>query len=635
MVRRADCQVVIDTLVTCAARFPRQAWLLKPIAYHHVQANAMTFRKTLLSRVLSSSLAVALAMSAAFAGDDELRQQAKDLADGASKEMQTNHYVAAALAYAKALKLYEQAKDTDNMVAMQANIYWCKKKMNVDDIQAFLKAKETHGTGKTNEAVKAEVAEAKATLAKIDEVAERKVDVSEAKSYFDRAEKFEKSNQDKTLQIVIRYFEVANRFQNDPVGRKAQEICLKFQSKLNDELEKKSQDIKKQSDDLAALRNSYFTRKPPANGGETLPDKAAQDKALKDLKTIYKSEYASSKTEERRAFGTTLYKQQAKSKDEPVMRWAMLTEAIRLGIETEHYWVILRANDELATIFAGFDADAEKRRSLGRLGSRAGAVQVLKLLDDPKDPTANAVAGRLFCISGEWADGTAMLANGSDEAAKKAGAMDLLNPTKTGEQAELGDAWYDIAKACKNNVDRDAFLDRARLWYTKCQKAASGISKARIDSRLVEIDKLNPPDITDWNKITVNQWESLKAVTMQVEARKAQTDPGIMLAAGQKVRVVPHPTDTWQVGSGYYGTHTCTASGASIDKRERMWTGQFKYGELVAWLDKQPRKKCGDVLTGPGRLLLAPVTNDNIDSWWDSNTTGQGVIRVKIVRIDD
>ena len=71
--------------------------------------------------------------------------------------------VAAALAYSEAHKLYEALGDNDAVCDAQANLFWCKKQMNLDTVQAYLKEAKT---------------DTKAGLARVDQVVERKVDAN-------------------------------------------------------------------------------------------------------------------------------------------------------------------------------------------------------------------------------------------------------------------------------------------------------------------------------------------------------------------------------------------------------------------------------------------------------------------------
>jgi hypothetical protein len=594
----------------------------------------MRFLHTLIATCL---LACTLASPAA----ENPQVAAKAAAAQGIAFMEQDKLIDAAIAFAQAMSLYEEAKDTDGQVDMQANIFWCKKKMNVDDLMAYRRRVEagdvpghTAAAGAPPAQRQQQIQAAKAALAKIEEVANRTVSADEAQSYFNKAEAYARSNSDKTLLIAARWYEVAERFRDHPLGQQAQGKLLDVQRRLNDELEKKSQAIAQQQKAIDEMRDGYFGRKAAAPGAEPIPDTAAQRKALTDIKAIYAADYKSTKPDDKRDLAMSLFKAQEKSKNEPTMRWVMLTEAIRLGVESEHYWVILRAHDAQGAIFAGVDVDKEKRAALKKMGGKPAAAQVAKLLDDPKDAAANAVVGRFFCASGEWKDGLQMLALGADETLKRVANMELAGAKSTDESVMISDAWYDAGKAAKVAAERAAFYDRARTGYQKALKAKdapTGITRSRVDKNLAEIDKIAPPPITDWSKITQNQWDALKGVQLAIEARKARTDPGIVVSASYPVRIVPAPKDTWQVGPSSGSQYTTDWKGTS-----KYWSrGGFNYGELIIWVDKDKvRHHCFDTIAADGRLLFAPNYSHN-DNWWDGGATGQGAIRVKIVPVAD
>src|SRR5579862_6944958 len=121
--------------------------------------------------------------------------------------------VAAAVSFSKAIKYYEAAGDIDRVCDLEANIFWCKKRMNVDDVKAFVAQKSGDKS----------VAEA---LAKADAVATRQKRKTEAKNYFDRAEKYAKEHPGDYEQFSVHYFEVAERFVGTDLSLQAQKLSL-------------------------------------------------------------------------------------------------------------------------------------------------------------------------------------------------------------------------------------------------------------------------------------------------------------------------------------------------------------------------------------------------------------------------
>ncbi|MCE9590209.1 MAG: hypothetical protein K8S99_06765 [Planctomycetes bacterium] len=113
-----------------------------------------------------------------------------------------------------------------------------------------------------------------------------------------------------------------------------------------------------------------------------------------------------------------------------------------------------------------------------------------KLQADPSDPAMNLTAGRFHCfMKGEWEKGLPLLARGADAALKTAAEKDLGAPTDPAQQVAVGDAWWDlIAKEPAAGGGKRQMQARAGEWYRKADPKLSGISKAKVDQRLAEID---------------------------------------------------------------------------------------------------------------------------------------------------
>lgn len=133
----------------------------------------------------------------------------------ALKESQINprEIVQAARLFSKAAELYEAEGKTDLAVEMNSYLYWCKKKMNIEDINKFAGAAD--GGGK-----------------KLVSVDAQPVPDQEAKVYFERAQKFAEANPTEPLLVAIRYFEVADRFKKTDLGLKAMDESLKAMQKI-------------------------------------------------------------------------------------------------------------------------------------------------------------------------------------------------------------------------------------------------------------------------------------------------------------------------------------------------------------------------------------------------------------------
>lgn len=158
-------------------------------------------------------LILSVALSATVQAQDATELHQKGIA--ALKESQINprEIVQAARHFSKAAELYEAEGKTDLAVEMNSYLYWCKKKMNIDDINKFTGAAE--GGGKKFAAIDAQP-----------------VPDEEAKIYFERAQKFAEANPTEPLLIAVRYFEVADRFKKTDLGLKAMDESLKAMQKI-------------------------------------------------------------------------------------------------------------------------------------------------------------------------------------------------------------------------------------------------------------------------------------------------------------------------------------------------------------------------------------------------------------------
>jgi len=117
-----------------------------------------------------------------------------------------------------------------------------------------------------------------------------------------------------------------------------------------------------------------------------------------------------------------------------------------------------------------------------------------RLDESPTDPEANLAAGRYLCLSrGDWDQGIPMLALGGDPALRVPAVKELVGADSPDAQVALGDTWWDVAQS-REGRERDCFLLRAGHWYEKARsQGTSGLVKVKLDQRLAEIAKIEPP----------------------------------------------------------------------------------------------------------------------------------------------
>ena len=553
------------------------------------------------------------------ADQSALHAQAEKAADAGRKALQLyrkdqtanpNAVVDAALAFADAHKLYQQVHDDDAVAEMQANIFWCKKQMNLDAVNQYL-ARE----GKTG------------AMAQVDAVADRKIETSEAQAYFDRAKKYATDHKDDLNGISIRYYEVAERFLGTQISLDAQKLSLDAQSRYAKWLQSGG-----------ALRETRFSKATQVKAGSkvAIPDERTVKATITDLKKIYAKDYARKTESQKRHFAAKLVEEAEKSRSDATSYYCTLIEAVRLAQESEDYERLLDTIDVMSGAFEGFSASEQKKFWLKKLTGKPTAAAIVTLLDNPDDAGANTAAGKFFAFQlKRWDQGLPMLSNGNDADLKAVAEQELANPQDDSQRVQVADSWFALTKKGGSTADKNAFLARSQHWY-QLARGLNGVAKTRVAQRLDEIDRALPLDMDniDWASLTPSQWSKLKGQEVLVQVRVDRMGPVASLKPGQQMRVVPNPADSWTCQS-WNGLVTTTWSG--IDEiRQRDSTillatsfsvpySSFRFGELLVAVDKAAPQSCG-VINGPGPVWIMPnrPSGDN-----------KGQIRVKLLSVDD
>lgn len=110
----------------------------------------------------------------------------------------------------------------------------------------------------------------------------------------------------------------------------------------------------------------------------------------------------------------------------------------------------------------------------------------------PNDAAANELAGKYFCLGkGDWEKGLPYLVLASDKKLKDLAEKDAAGPDTPQAQAEVGDAWYDLAAG----KDFDAAYKpmaqlRALHWYEQAVAELMGLAKTKVEKRMVELEKV-------------------------------------------------------------------------------------------------------------------------------------------------
>lgn len=116
-----------------------------------------------------------------------------------------------------------------------------------------------------------------------------------------------------------------------------------------------------------------------------------------------------------------------------------------------------------------------------------------RLEQSPTDPEANLAVGRYLClVKGGWDKGLSMLALGSDATLKNLAVKDLENPTRAEVQADVGDAWWELAEK-EEGLARQELIARATHWYQKALPGLTGLVKTKVQKRLDSLTESTVP----------------------------------------------------------------------------------------------------------------------------------------------
>ncbi len=542
------------------------------------------------------------------------RQDAEQLADAGAQAMHESaadpaRAVAAAVAFARALDYYQAAGDLDRVCDLEASIFWCTKRMSAEDVGRFVAG--GHGDAGTS-----------AALARVEALAAAPVAVGEAQAFFDRAARFANDHPLDAGQISVRYFEVAERFAGTALSLRAQKLSLAAQQQQAALL------LAQQ----AAARQTLFTRRAaPAAAGAPAPThappaEAALRAAVAAVRKLFKEDYARSRVQDKRRLAAKLLDQVAATGDDPVTQVALLDEAIELAAAGGDWYGVIGACDLLARTVTGIDATLRIKEALARARGNPVALAIITLLDHPNDAEANALVGKDACFEyGRWSIGLPLLAHGEGDFHAVA-EMELLRPYGAAQQVELADAWCELGRKARPGA-RERILGRASAWYQLAAATITGITKQRIAARLDELDGLLPLANLDYGNLTPKQWDRLKGAVVEVSAGHERTDTGLSLARGQRIRVVAHPTDSWNCD--YYGsTVRGHWTGVRGDGGGVVTTiGDLPFGAVTMQSEQGAPARPG-ILEGGGRVFLAPHAGPR-------GAAGKGVIRCKLVAVTE
>jgi hypothetical protein len=291
---------------------------------------------------------------------------------------------------------------------------------------------------------------------------------------------------------------------------------------------------------------------PAAQPIADVPEEAEQERIAKELRALYKAEYASRKSEERQLFARKLL-DQGQGPGDPASRFVMLRESADLSARVGEVELAMSAVDAL---LAGFrlDPDPERLRSLAALvpnltsavqaslalgraaslcdaavqrddyATAAKAVAVVEQvarrardpgmlaqakaqselvktlseawsglgeIEDPLggiSPSAHARLGRFYALV--KGDWAAAIPHlTAGDDALRAVAIAETAATTPATQLAAAEAWFDLSAKERSTAKQQMQLHSVSL-YRQALDGLGGLDRARADKRLAELDRL-------------------------------------------------------------------------------------------------------------------------------------------------
>ena len=106
------------------------------------------------------------------------------------------------------------------------------------------------------------------------------------------------------------------------------------------------------------------------------------------------------------------------------------------------------------------------------------------------DPQASQVVGSYACfVKGNWQQGIPYLKKADDIDLKQAAELDASNPFAAEKQADVADAWFNVAKKY-DGLKRAEILKRAKFWYGRAVVGLMDKDKTDVEAKLKEIAEM-------------------------------------------------------------------------------------------------------------------------------------------------
>lgn len=304
---------------------------------------------------------------------------------------------------------------------------------------------------------------------------------------------------------------------------------------------------------------------------------------------------------------------------------------------------------KVAQIFARKVKNKDLFKQINEQSERLAALQsdflasekAAKLLvDNPNDAAANLAYGKFLAISkNDWEQALPLLVKGGDPALKAAAEADLAAPEKASAQAELGDAWYNLAK---ENKSMQGFFGRAHYWYELALPTLTGLVKTRVEKRLDETQGYASSAVATSSPVAIQGPITAKA-RMTIPAHNSHvislafSPNSRMLASGSIVEDIK----LWDVSTGepiktlsgpkdirslIFSPDGKTLISADGDYVGRFWT-------IPAGQMQREIKDCSNVAaSGDGKTLAVFNPHTGTTTLWDAASVRQSVVLETVER---
>ncbi len=116
-----------------------------------------------------------------------------------------------------------------------------------------------------------------------------------------------------------------------------------------------------------------------------------------------------------------------------------------------------------------------------------------KLTTQPKDAAANLLLGEFLCLEeADWEKGLLCLVNSGETDLSELASLDLSTPEAAEDRMSLADRWWNC-RARPTDEGVSPYQVRALPWYRKVVANLVGLEKARVESRIHELENMGTP----------------------------------------------------------------------------------------------------------------------------------------------